>query len=95
MGGVSAELRLGGLTHRWAELFTLPLKDHGLAFRQTILSHITTNQFTHPNETWFLSDQVRSGAVPGEDVPAVAWHTVMDAPGSSAKRSSNASMRRW
>lgn len=52
------------------------LKAHGLAFRQTMLSHILTESFFHPNETWFLYDRVRSGAVHGEDVPDVDWETV-------------------
>lgn len=52
------------------------LKAHGLAFRQTMLSHVLTGGFTHPNETWFLYDRVRSGAVHGEDVPDLSWETV-------------------
>lgn len=43
------------------------LKAHGLAFRQAMLGHLVTGMFSHPNETWFLYDQVRSGAVHGED----------------------------
>jgi hypothetical protein len=50
-------------------------KAHGLAFRQAMLSHVVTSGFTHPNETWFLYDQVRSAAVHGEDVE-VGWSTV-------------------
>jgi hypothetical protein len=47
------------------------LKAHGLAFRQTMLSYIVEGNFTHPNQTWFLYDRVRSGAVHGEDTPDV------------------------
>ncbi|MDT7708085.1 MAG: hypothetical protein QOG20_3692 [Pseudonocardiales bacterium] len=54
------------------------LKAHGLAFRQTMLSHITTGGFTNPSETWFLYDQVRSSAVHGEDVAEVGWGTVQN-----------------
>jgi len=49
---------------------------HGLAFRQAMLGHLVTGLFLHPNETWFLYDQVRSGAVHGEDAPAVDWDSV-------------------
>lgn len=52
------------------------LKAHGLAFRQAILSAAVTGHFTHPNETYFLYDRVRSGAVHGEDAPDVNWDTV-------------------
>ena len=52
------------------------LKGHGLAFRQTMLSHIATGSFTHPNQTYFLYDEVRSGAVHGEDAPTVSWDDV-------------------
>lgn len=52
------------------------LKAHGLAFRQTMLSHITTGGFSNPNRTWFLYDRVRSGAVHGEDAPLVNWDMV-------------------
>jgi hypothetical protein len=41
-----------------------------------MLSHILTDGFFHPNETWFLYDRVRSGAVHGEDVREVDWDTV-------------------
>ncbi len=51
-------------------------KAHLLAFRQTMLSHIITEGFTHPNQTWLLYDKVRSGAVHGEDIPEVDWDTV-------------------
>ncbi len=44
-------------------------KAHLLAFRQMTLGHVVANEFTHPNKTWFLYDEVRSGAVHGEDVP--------------------------
>jgi len=37
------------------------LKAHLLAFRQMMLSHILTGGFSHPNETWFLYEKVRSG----------------------------------
>jgi hypothetical protein len=47
------------------------LKAHGLAFRQTMLSHIIEGNFTHPNRTWFLYDAVRSAAVHGEGAPDV------------------------
>jgi hypothetical protein len=47
------------------------LKAHGLAFRQTMLSHVATGGFTDPNETLYLYDEVRSGAVHGEDAPPV------------------------
>jgi hypothetical protein len=52
------------------------LKAHGLAFRQTMLSHIVEGHFPHPNTTWFLYDRVRSGAVHGEDAPNLEWETV-------------------
>jgi hypothetical protein len=52
------------------------LKAHGLALRQTMLSHIATGSFTDPNETYFLYDDVRSGAVHGEDAPTVSWDDV-------------------
>jgi hypothetical protein len=52
------------------------LKGHGLAFRQTMLSHIASGSFTDPNETYFLYDEVRSGAVHGEDAPTVSWDDV-------------------
>jgi hypothetical protein len=52
------------------------LKAHGLAFQQAMLSHAVTGSFTHPNETYFLYDQVRSGAVHGEDAPEVSWDIV-------------------
>jgi hypothetical protein len=54
------------------------LKAHGLAFRQAMLSHVVIGGFSHPNKTWFLYDQVRSGAVHGEDAPAVSWEMVHD-----------------
>jgi len=47
------------------------LKAHALALRQTMLSHIVTGEFTHPSETLFLYDKVRSQAVHGEDTPEV------------------------
>lgn len=47
------------------------LKAHALAFRQTMLSHVATGGFTDPNRTLFLYDEVRSGAVHGEDAPQV------------------------
>jgi hypothetical protein len=47
------------------------LKAHALAFRHTILSHVATGGFTDPNRTLFLYDDVRSGAVHGEDAPHV------------------------
>jgi hypothetical protein len=47
------------------------LKAHGLAFRQAMLSYIVDEHFRSPNETWFLYDRVRSGAVHGEDAPDV------------------------
>jgi hypothetical protein len=47
------------------------LKAHGLAFRQAMLSHIVDENFPNPNETWFLYERVRSGAVHGEDAPDV------------------------
>ena len=52
------------------------LKAHRLALRQTMLSHIATGSFTDPNETYFLYDDVRSGAVHGEDGPTVSWDDV-------------------
>jgi hypothetical protein len=52
------------------------LKAHGLAFRQTMLSQIATGSFTDPNETYFLYDEVRSGAVHGEEAPTVSWDDV-------------------
>ncbi len=52
------------------------LKAHGLAFRQAMLSHAVTGSFSHPNETYFLYDQVRSGAVHGEEAPEVSWRIV-------------------
>jgi hypothetical protein len=52
------------------------LKAHGLALRQTVLSQIATGSFTDPNETYFLYDKVRSGAVHGEDAPTVGWDDV-------------------
>jgi hypothetical protein len=47
------------------------LKAHALAFRQTMLGHVATGGFTDPNRTLFLYDDVRSGAVHGEDAPQV------------------------
>jgi hypothetical protein len=52
------------------------LKAHGLAFRQALLSHAMTDEFTHPDKTYFLYDQVRSGAVHGERTPEVDWEVV-------------------
>lgn len=52
------------------------LKAHGLAFRQAMLSHIADGNFPNPNETWFLYDRVRSGAVHGENAPDVTWKDV-------------------
>jgi hypothetical protein len=52
------------------------LKAHGLAFRQAMLSHISTGGFTNPGSTWFLYDQVRSAAVHGEPAPPVSWEQV-------------------
>lgn len=52
------------------------LKAHGLAFRQTMLSHIVDGNFSHPSVTWFLYDRVRSGAVHSEAVPDVDEKTV-------------------
>lgn len=61
------------------------LKGHGLAFRQTMLSHLTSGGFSHPDQTFFLYDEVRSAAVHGEDAPNIGWdearefsHTVSD-----------------
>jgi hypothetical protein len=48
------------------------LKAHLLASRQIMLSHILTGGFSHPNETWFLYEKVRSGAVHGENAPEVS-----------------------
>jgi hypothetical protein len=42
------------------------LKAHTLAFREMTLSHAVTGGFRHPNQTFLLYDQVRSGAVHGE-----------------------------
>jgi hypothetical protein len=47
------------------------LKAHGLAFREMMLSHIVSGGFRHPDETFFLYDQVRSAAVHGEEAPVV------------------------
>jgi len=41
-----------------------------------MLGHLVTGMFSHPNEAWFLYDEVRSGAVHCEDAPAVDWDTV-------------------
>jgi hypothetical protein len=49
------------------------LKSHGLAFREMMLSHLTTGGFRNPSVTWFLYDKIRSGAVHGEEVPELAW----------------------
>jgi len=49
------------------------LKAHGLAFREMMLSHLTTGGFRHPSVTWFLYDKIRSGAVHGEEVPELDW----------------------
>jgi hypothetical protein len=54
------------------------LKAHGLAFRQTMLSHIIEGTFTHPNSTWFLYDAVRSAAVHGEGAPDVGKDVVQN-----------------
>lgn len=51
-------------------------KAHALAFRQMMLSHVATGGFTDPNETLYLYDEVRSGAVHGEDAPPVDEDTV-------------------
>jgi hypothetical protein len=48
------------------------LKAHDLAFRQAILSSFDTGSFTHPDETWFLYDTIRSVAVHGEVAPEVS-----------------------
>lgn len=48
------------------------LKAHDLALRQMMLGHVVAGHFSHPNETWFLYDQVRSGAVHGEGGPEVS-----------------------
>jgi hypothetical protein len=52
------------------------LKADGLAFRQMMLNYIVTGEFAHPNTTWFLYDQVRSGAVHGENVPDIDEDTL-------------------
>ncbi|HEX5406597.1 MAG TPA: hypothetical protein VFX16_30360 [Pseudonocardiaceae bacterium] len=52
------------------------LKAHGLAFRQTMLSYVATGGFGHPNEIWFLYDQVRSSAVHGEIAPEISSDVV-------------------
>ncbi len=46
-------------------------KAHALAFRQAMLGQVVTGQFTHPNETLFLYDVVRSAAVHGEAAPDI------------------------
>ena len=52
------------------------LKGHVLALRQMTLSSVVDGGFTHPNETYFLYDQVRSAAVHGENAPDVSWDVV-------------------
>ena len=52
------------------------LKGHELAVRQMTLSSVVDGGFTHPNETFFLYDQVRSAAVHGERAPEVSWEVV-------------------
>jgi hypothetical protein len=48
------------------------LKAHGLAFRQMVLGHAVTGSFGRPTTTLLIYDQIRSGAVHGEDVPGVS-----------------------
>ena len=52
------------------------LKAHDLAFRQTVLSHVVEGSFTHPTDTVFLYEDVRSRAVHGEEVTDVNWKEV-------------------
>lgn len=70
---------LEGLLYRFFALEALlgdkaeGLKAHSLAFREMMLSHITTGGIRHPSVTWFLYDKVRSGAVHGAEVPELSW----------------------
>lgn len=58
------------------------LKAHGLAFREMMLSHLTTGGFRHPSITWFLYDKIRSGAVHGEEVPELDGQVTSGVEGS-------------
>ena len=51
-------------------------KGHMLALRQSMLSHVVTGGFPDPNLTFRLYDEVRSGAVHGEDAPVIDWDIV-------------------
>ena len=53
------------------------LKSYPLAFREMMLSHVVTGGFRNPNRTLLLYDEVRSGAVHGEDVPDVTWEDAL------------------
>lgn len=46
-------------------------KAHGLAFRETMLSHVIEGGFRYPNATFFYDDQIRSVAVHGGQAPDV------------------------
>jgi hypothetical protein len=52
------------------------LKGPALAFRTALLGHLVMEGFTNPNETFFLYDEVRSGAVHGEEPPEITWDQV-------------------
>lgn len=52
------------------------LKAPLIAFRQAMLNHLLTGDFSHPDTTLFLYDRVRSGAVHGEDPPEVSARDV-------------------
>ncbi|HEY7023406.1 MAG TPA: hypothetical protein VH371_00420 [Candidatus Limnocylindrales bacterium] len=47
------------------------LKVHPLAFREALVWHLVEGGFTHPSETWWLYDRVRSVAVHGGEPPPV------------------------
>jgi hypothetical protein len=54
------------------------LKGEQLALRRAVLSHKRGSGFTHPGNTYWLYDEVRSTAVHGEDVPEVSERQVND-----------------
>lgn len=48
------------------------LKAERLALRRAVLSHLRGSGFTHPGQTYWLYEKVRSAAVHGEGVPEIS-----------------------
>lgn len=55
---------------------SVKLKALDLAFRQALLSHEVRGSFSHPDDTWWLYEDVRSAAVHGENPPELDWKEV-------------------